>query len=48
MHPELLVRKRIWLMTLTLAGLFLLVISIPNSADRILPTRNWKKIRTRH
>lgn len=26
MHPELLVRKRIWLMTLTLAGLFLLVI----------------------
>ena len=26
MHPELLVRKRIWLMTLTLAALFLLVI----------------------
>ena len=26
MHPELLVRKRIWLMTITLAGLFLLVI----------------------
>lgn len=26
MHPELLVRKRIWLMTLVLAGLFLLVI----------------------
>ncbi len=26
MHPELLVRKRIWLMTLILAGLFLLVI----------------------
>lgn len=26
MHPELLVRKRIWLMTLTLAGAFLLVI----------------------
>ena len=26
MHPELLVRKRIWLMTLMLAGLFLLVI----------------------
>ncbi|MBQ3156042.1 MAG: PASTA domain-containing protein [Clostridia bacterium] len=27
MHPELLVRKRIWLMTLVLAGLFLLVIA---------------------
>ena len=26
MHPELLVRKRIWLMTLVLAGAFLLVI----------------------
>ena len=26
MHPELLVRKRIWLMTLVLAGMFLLVI----------------------
>ena len=26
MHPELLVRKRIWLMTWVLAGLFLLVI----------------------
>ena len=26
MHPELLVRKRIWLMTLVLAGLFLLVV----------------------
>ena len=26
MHPELLVRKRIWLMTLILAALFLLVI----------------------
>ena len=24
MHPELLVRKRIWLMTLVLTGLFLL------------------------
>ena len=27
MHPELLVRKRIWLMTLVLAGLFLLVVA---------------------
>ena len=26
MHPELLVRKRIWLMTIVLAALFLLVI----------------------
>ena len=28
MHPELLVRKRIWLMTLVLAGMFLLVITV--------------------
>lgn len=31
MHPELLVRKRIWLMTLVLTGLFLLAAALCRS-----------------
>ena len=53
MHPELLVRKRIWLMTLILAGLFLLVagrIAMLTTRDREVLTQRgvaqWTKAGT--
>ena len=42
MHPELLVRKRIWLMTLVLTGLFLL------AAARIRRTNTFVSTRLRN